>query len=379
MSRKLKGAADTNVFTLSDFAIVDAIRNLSDRYGRVSHMGILDGSYSFFVTRALDAALYFKVKDNICFVGGDPLCPENLYPELLEQFAQYRRNRHWGIIFVGASDSFISYAKQRSWTTIQFGSERVLNPVTNPVLREQTAKRISSQNRQLLNPSKGGITLGIYSPSILKDIELQKKLVTVYDGWRDARNQAERLQAFITVYDPFAIPDLMTYVYTMDPSGTPNGFAALRRIGANNGFHVDPCIAAPNAPRGISDLLIFASMALLSAADCTYLSFGYEPLTESGEINGMPLWMQRLTRRTHKSVFKGLKVSGKKAYFDKWCTDEEQRTGVHLVFPAGTPGLQDIVAVMHFANISIRGLVWTKIKKITLKTKDRSREKNTPK
>ncbi|RDL41387.1 Uncharacterized protein BP5553_01366 [Venustampulla echinocandica] len=362
----------SNVFTLGDFAAVEALSNLADGYGRVSHMGILDGSYSFFVTKALNAALYFKVKDNICLVGGDPLCPEELYSEVLEQFAQYRRKHNWGIIFVGASDIFISYAKEHKWTTIQFGSERVLNPVTNPVLNEETAKRIVSQNRQLLNPTKGGVTLGVYNPSTVKNIELQQKLVAVYDAWRDARNQSQDPQAFITVYDPFAITGLMTYVYTMDRTGVPNGFAALRRIGANNGFHVDPCVAAPSAPRGISDLLIFSSMALLNAAGCSYLSFGYEPLTQSGEISGMPAWMQRITRKTHKSVFEGLKVSGKKGYHDKWCPDEEQRTGLHLVFPAGVPGLQDIIAVMHFANISVRSLAFARLKKML---RPRKREK----
>jgi lysylphosphatidylglycerol synthetase-like protein (DUF2156 family) len=178
-------------------------------------MGILDGSYSFFVTRALDAALCFKVKDHICLVGGDPLCPEELFPKVLEEFAQYRRKHSWGIIFVGASDAFASYARLQKWTTMQFGSECVLNPVTNPVLREETAKRIVSQNRQLLNPAKGGITLGIYNPFVRKDLELQQKLYAVYEAWRNVRNQTHGPQAFITVYDPFAITGLMTYVYTM--------------------------------------------------------------------------------------------------------------------------------------------------------------------
>jgi hypothetical protein len=135
-------------------------------------------------------------------------------------------------------------------------------------------------------------------------------------------------------------------------------------------------------------------MALLNAAGCSYLTFGYEPLTESGEIYGMPKWIQRLTRKTHKSVFQGLKVSGKKGYYDKWCPDEEQKTGLHLIFPAGTPGIQDIVAVMHFANISVKGLVFARLKGIvtrqkkvkgaaekdtteTEKTKQKPTEKNT--
>jgi hypothetical protein len=102
INAKSKATGYTNIFTLGDFAAVDAISMLTDSYGRVSHMGILDGSYSFFVSSALDAALCFKVKDHVCLVGGDPLCPDELVPELLEQFAKFRKRHNWGIIFVGA-------------------------------------------------------------------------------------------------------------------------------------------------------------------------------------------------------------------------------------------------------------------------------------
>jgi hypothetical protein len=114
-------------------------------------------------------------------------------------------------------------------------------------------------------------------------------------------------------------------------------------------------------------------MALLNATGCTYLSFGYEPLTKPGEIFGMPRWLENLTRKVFASVCKGLKVSGKKRYYDKWRPDEEQRTGLHLVFPAGTPGVQDMIAVMHFSNISLKCLICAKLKKIIRRErKDRS-------
>ena len=49
-----------NTFTLSDFAAIAALESLAERYGRVSHMGMLDPSYTFFITQARTAALYFK-------------------------------------------------------------------------------------------------------------------------------------------------------------------------------------------------------------------------------------------------------------------------------------------------------------------------------
>ncbi len=188
-------------------------------------MGILDGSYSFFVTRALSAALCFKVLNNICVIGGDPLCSPSQIPSLLSEFAAFRKKHNWGILFIGASDTFLKYAnsQKKRWTTIQFGIERVLNPVTSPILFEstKTSKRIASQNRQLLNPAKFGIKIGIYNPSIKRNLLLQAKLVRIYDIWRAERNESRKVQAFITVFDPFAILGLMTYIYAINREGTP--------------------------------------------------------------------------------------------------------------------------------------------------------------
>ena len=49
------------------------------------------------------------------------------------------------------------------------------------------------------------------------------------------------------------------YIDTKDRNGNPNGFAALRQLGAKDGFHIDPCIAAPGAPKGVTDLLDICS------------------------------------------------------------------------------------------------------------------------
>lgn len=360
-------SADT--FTLSDFAAIVALQSLAERYGRVSHMGILDPSYTFFITKARDAALYYKIKNKVAVIGGDPLCERELYPQLLKEFATYRKQHNLGVAFLGASDEFTKYAKEQKWVTMQFGIERVLNPLTNPVLLEnsgKTGKRMAASNKQLLDPKKGGITVEVYSPSVAHRPELQAQLVGVYDAWRDHRNQSGVPQAYITVYDPFALPDLMTYIYTTDRDGTPNGFAALRKLCANDGFHIDPCVAAPSAPKGITDLLVFSAMALLNKAGISYLSFGFEPLDDLGEITGMPSSIAKLTRVVHREVFQGLKVGGKKEYHDKFRPDKAQESGLYLVFPDGVPGVRHMAAIVHHANISVRQLVVTRLKKVSV-------------
>jgi Phosphatidylglycerol lysyltransferase, C-terminal len=368
-SLKAASQRSPNTFTLGDFAAIDALKSLAERYGRVSHMGILDPSYTFFITKARDAALYYKVKNNVAVIVGDPLCEKELYRQVLKEFAKYRKQRKLGVAFLGASEEFTKYAKKQRWVTMQFGIERVLNPLTNPILLGKcgkTGKRMTNSNKTLLDPKKGGLTVEVYSPSVGRRPELQEQLVGIYDAWRDHRNQSGVPQAYITVFDPFALPDLMTYIYTKDREGRPNGFAALRKLCTNDGFHIDPCIAAPGAPKGITDLLVFSAMALLNKAGISYLSFGFEPLDNLGEINGMPKSIAKLTRVVHREVFQGLKVGGKKEYHAKFKPDEAQESGLYLVFPDGIPGVRHMTAIVHHANISIRQLVVTKLKKVSI-------------
>jgi len=150
----------------------------------------------------------------------------------------------------------------------------------------------------------------------------------------------------------------MTYIYTKDRAGIPNGFAALRILGSNKGYHLDPYVALPGAPKGITDLLLYGAMALLNTAKVTYLSLGYEPLDDLGEISGMHESMAKISRKVHKKIFQGLHVAGKKDYHDKFHPDESQQSNLYLVFPPGLPSIRQMSGVVHVANIKMREVIF---------------------
>jgi lysylphosphatidylglycerol synthetase-like protein (DUF2156 family) len=358
---KAKYKKGGHVFNLDDFSAIAALETLVDQYGKVSHMGILDKSYSFFVTTKRDAALYFKVRDKIAVVGGDPLCDPYKYDHLLAEFATYRKPFGFGIAFLGATSTFAAYAQEKKWVTMQFGVERVLNPMTNALLLETSGcgKRMISQSKQLLRKD---ITLGVYIPKHGFDQVLQDQLVNIYESWCSNRNGKPKLQAYMTVYDPFSMPDLMTYIYTKDAAGEPCGFAALRKI--VNGYHIDPCIAAPGAPRGISELLIISTMSLLHKAGVSYLSLGFEPCTDLGEITGLAKPVQAITRLVHRRTYCDLPIGGKRDFHNKFRPDEEQEANLYLVFPGRSmPSIKHMKAMMHIVNIDISKLIAENVKK----------------
>ncbi|KAJ9624346.1 hypothetical protein H2204_010902 [Knufia peltigerae] len=363
-----KRPKDINTFTLHDFAAISALGSLVEKFGRVSHMGVLDPSYSFFLSKDLQSALYYKVLNNIAVIGGDPLCSPNQYDNLLQEFRRLRKRRGWGVAFLGTTDNFLPYAEQKKWVTMRFGTERVLNPLDNPILQEKEGKRVITQNRQLLDPGRGGISVHVYVPSQGRDEVLEQNLRHVYDSWRDVRNQSSRPQAYMTVFDPFAIPPLMTYIYTTDRDGQCNGFAALRKIGANKGYHIDPYCASPTAPKGITDLLVFSAMSLLRQAGIGYLSFGFEPATELGAITALSRPTTAVTRSCYRRAFRHLPIGGKHAYHNKFRPDPNLDSGLYIIYPEGAPSIQHALATLHIANIKVRGILRAELFRSSPKT-----------
>lgn len=346
-----------------DIDKLEIVERLSGLYGKTAQMGILDRSYNFFVNSAQTGALCYKVQDHTAIVAGDPLCKPGQFPEILDEFEKFRKQFGWGAAFMGITEPLFKHLRQQGHcTTMQFSNERVLNPMTNDVLLERSGKRTVVQNKKLLNPNKDGITLGVYSPAHGVDTSLQHELMDVYETWRQHRNQvASSAQSYITVYNSFDFPNLMIYIYTRRPDGAANGFAALRRIGADEGYHLDPCIAAPDAPKGINELLLYSAMALLKQMGVSYLSLGFEPV-KSLSVTGLPPPLEKMTHALYNRALKELPMKGKKAYHDKFHPDPFLESRLYLVFASGVPGARQMLAVLHMANVSVRELIKSKTK-----------------
>merc|ERR1711939_1293483 len=360
VNSSLKG----NLYNLDDFKRLEAINQLIAEYGTVSHMSVRDPSYSFWINRTRTAAVHFKLLNKVAVLAGDPLCPASAMPSVLEEFERYCRKSRWKTSIIGASEDMLELAKLRKWPVMRFGTEKVLNPMTNEVLLGKGGKRTATQCKQLLDPTKGGLTLHVYIPSRGRDLSLEAELTKIYDDWCGDRNTSRDNQAFITVFEMFSMPHLMTFIYTTSKDGAGagaiNGFAALRKMGSSAAgkYHIDPFIQAASAPRGTSDLLIFASLAYLNALGSTYLGLGHEPVSEPDAMWNMNSLIVKSTRKVYRHIFGRLPVGGKETFNSRWKPDSEQEAGLYLIFIGKkTPSPKHLLAMTHFANISLRNVL----------------------
>ncbi|KIV79543.1 hypothetical protein PV11_07096 [Exophiala sideris] len=351
-----------SLYNLEDYKRLEAINELIAQYSTVSHMSVRDPSYSFWINKTRTAAIHFKLLNKVAVLAGDPLCAPTAMPSVLEEFGRYCKKAHWKISIIGASEHMLEVAKLKGWPVMRFGTEKVLNPATNEVLLGKSGKRTVAQCRQLLDATKGGLSLHVYVPANGRDLGLEAELTRIYDEWRGDRNTSRDNQAFITVFEMFSMPSIMTFVYTTDQENAINGFAALRKMGADSAgsgrYHIDPFIQSANAPRGTSDLLIFASLAYLNTVGATYLGLGHEPVSEPDAMWNMNSLITSATRRVYRHIFGRLPVGGKETFNSRWKPDSEQEAGLYLIFVGRkTPSPKHLLAMTHFANISLRNVL----------------------
>lgn len=349
--KKVDWLASDHINTLDDWSTLEPLQRLLINHGHASHMGFQDPSYDVFFNEAGDGALIYKIVDRTAVISGDPICPTDLMCPLVQEFRQVcKRNGH-RVAVVGASDEFARLAQRGNFITMRFGTERVINPATNPLLAGRGGKRTVQKSKRLL---ESGLVVETYIPSLRYDPDIEAKITHIYDHWRMIRNRTHTCQAFVTVYDLFSLSDILTYLIVRNIEQEIIGFAALRRFA--NRSHLDPVIASPHAPSGTTDLLMMAAFSLTRDAGCTHLSLGLEPLPELEEITGMLGFMAIGMRAIHKRIFCRLPLEGKHAFYQRFHPDEEQDGALHIIF-FQQPKLRTALAMLNYANIDLSRVV----------------------
>ena len=334
--------ADTLVAPLEDELFDIAY----DNFSCTSHMGLLDHSYSTFTS--IHGAVLYQVQHRTMVIFGDPMCHKEHLTFLLAEVKQFCRAQKLRMAFMGVSRSFAVYTQDQKWLGFKFGTEKTLNTATNPILRNGSGKRILSQNRHLLDPKRGGVKISLYAPSVTGvNRELEDAIQHLYDDWRRARD-TRGAQTFVTVYDLFFFREKTMFLYAT-LSGKVLGMAMLRYVGARDGFHIDPCIASHDAPRGVSDMLIVMAMQMLDKAGVTQLSLGLEPARDLQVLRGG--WYGPLARGAYRKVANSTQLSGKTLYNSKFHPDEGLDEDVFVVFPGSAFPLRQVRAVMEVAHI----------------------------
>ena len=329
--------------------------NLLSQYSQTAHMALTDKRYKLFISPGRHGGICYRFHENVAVICGDPLCKLESFSRLLADFRLQFGLSETNIVFLGISRAFKVYADRNRWISIDIGVERIITPLTNPILLGVCSKRIYAQVRQLLDSKRGGIELEIYNPRIARNMRAESEMKDIYNSWRTLRQRSSKPQSYLTILDFGTYPGVLFYICAKDPNGRLCGFAGLRRLGADRGYHLDPCIEAVWAKRGVADLLSVASMALLKSLSMSDLSLGFEPTTDSSVMSmstGKPLGPLRSLQRNISQL---LQLEGKKKHNDRLKPDDSKNAQLYVVFPVVTfPRPQQLFALMGSVHMDVR-------------------------
>ena len=345
------------VYHLYDDGVQQTLESLMLEHGRSTHSAFQDPSFNIYLSADRDVAICFKLSFGVAVEYGDPLCAEAIIPEAFDGFRKWGRKQGWQVACVGAGEVLTKYvsSKHRSWKTIEFGIEQVLNPMKNEVLDGKAGKTILRFNRNLV---KDGVTLGLYDASLAPCARLQQDLLEVYGEWREDRRSRNVPEAYTLIFDPFALPRVSRYLYSTNKEGKITGFIGLTKIGAKKGYVLDPCIAAPQSPRGTSEFLVTHALAILREEKVDYMTFGLEALPDLGATTGLPTIFTKAMHRSYGKIFETLGLGGRKFFHDKFKPDDDGKRGssLYLLFPPSLLAptrLKLVAAVLDVAHISL--------------------------
>lgn len=94
-------------------------------------------------------------------------------------------------------------------------------------------------------------------------------------------------------------------------------------------------------------------MALLKYLGVSYLSLGYKPSNNIGEITGMPRLMIWATRSLYHHLFQTLFIDGKMKFQICFRPDDNQKSSLCLVFPTKNLGPHKVAAIAQVTHLDI--------------------------
>ncbi|KIW20567.1 hypothetical protein PV08_01142 [Exophiala spinifera] len=345
---------DSPIYSIRNPLVGRLLESLMIDFGRPTHSSFMDDTYNVYLSQQERAAISFRAFKKVVVVYGDPLCDSKKASYVFEEFRRFCKRRHCRVAVVGASSNLAAHAQTMSWVCMEFGVEKVFNPMRNEVLNERAGKTITRTNRKLV---RDGVVLFLYEPRRGVLPQLEQELRDVYTGWREERRLKNVPQAYSAVVDPFALSGVTRYLFTRGPDGKPNSLAGLIWLGNSSGYLLEPCIQSASAPKGTTGFLVTHAMGLLRDENVHYMTFGVEAMRHLGEITSMSSFTAKMSRRVYSAVSDAFDLEGRQIFHQSFYPEKDRHDPLYLLFPPGILHFSMYQAVLKASHVSPR-VVW---------------------
>lgn len=312
------------------------------KYADTNTDGLLEESCQAFQVQGIEGFLGYRIEDGYAVVFGDPPCSDADRLPLTQAFHDYCKEHNIGIVYTIISKEYANCLQTHfAASIIEFGEKFILEPFHNP--KENTGPHAVLVRKKVKHAEKAGVTIHEY---VSGDPDIEKQILAVAENWVAKRKGPQIFLAHVTLFNDKAGK---RWFYAKQ-NGTLVGFLVLNRLDAKNGWLMNNVMLLPNAPNGLSELLIIKTLETLKDEGCHYLVAGPVTTKELGAMEGMHSAVEQLIRFIFKGVQFFFHLDGYEAF---WLKFDPKTEGSFLAFPNNDISYSSVKAILHAFNMKI--------------------------
>ena len=202
-------------------------------------------------------------------VFGDPLLPPASAPAVLREFFETRARGGREVLGFSASESLMQAAVAAGAAATQITAEPELDPVTWAP-RGGSAKKLRQYVRRL---HTAGYSVSALPPrTAVVPSEFRTAADALLDEWKASLAD----QAHILDLEPWLRAAEKRYFAVIDPRNRQRflGLLIAHPVYARKGWHLCHIAHAPDAPKGIAELMVMSAIETFAAEGVRYVTFG---------------------------------------------------------------------------------------------------------
>lgn len=253
-------------------------RRLVQKYGQnpLSYLTLEDDKTLYF-GKNVDGVVAYGVVDDVVVVGGDPICADEDFPALLEEFRDFCKNSAFSLVFMGITDCYLEDYKRLGFGAIKCGEEARFDLTQFTMQGGKIAKVRANVNKA----TKAGVTVHEYRPLEKRDEAIEQAIDAVSNDWLKGKNSGEL--SFTLGGVGLDNPMDKRYFYAKNAEGKLVGFIVFVPFAGMDGYYADVTRRTEDAPRGVNEIIMVEAFQKFKDEGIHWATMGLAPLANLSE------------------------------------------------------------------------------------------------
>lgn len=310
--------------------INEKARELFIHYGSAASEAMFDFPCHFFEIPNCIGMILYRVEFNCAIVFGDPICPLEEIPKIVEAFHSFCNKMNFNIIYIIVSEKFAKWAIEECKVLIEVCEELIFDPKIDPCL---ASKRLQ---HRIEKACKHGLTIHEYLPF---DAEIENDLKQIAIKWQQSIKGPNLYIGHLNFFETYIEK---RWFYVKDGERM-TAMAMLSKVEAHKGWLLKFFMTLPDAFHDTSEFLMISILEILRKENCPFLTKGMVPVNSLQNIIGLNRISMWISKFVYKIISKIFKFKKRKEY---WFRYNPQTLPSYLLFYRSHIGLNEIRALM---------------------------------